>query len=215
MKKINWRYALGEIIIVMIGISLAFALNRWNEGRKENALKKLYLQGLSIDLEKEAAHLMENDSLIRVKISMISNILQQLNENENYKALSGVFEIANVVEFYPENVTYLAMVNSGDMKLIDDFELRKKIEEHYNKSHQNTQNNFERIVNINKEYLGEFFIKEIDYSLLRSGKVDFLEKPILGNILRSLQGAYKLAIKANNDCLNSNKELLEAIKAVN
>ncbi len=28
MKKINWKYAFGEILIVIIGISIAFAMNK-------------------------------------------------------------------------------------------------------------------------------------------------------------------------------------------
>ena len=40
MKKINWRYAIGELLIVIIGISVAFALNNWSASLKENDLFK-------------------------------------------------------------------------------------------------------------------------------------------------------------------------------
>ncbi len=39
--KINWTYALGEIIIVIIGITIAFALNNWAENAKGRKTKKV------------------------------------------------------------------------------------------------------------------------------------------------------------------------------
>lgn len=40
LRNINWRYAFGEIIIVIIGISIAFALNNWAANTKEKRIKK-------------------------------------------------------------------------------------------------------------------------------------------------------------------------------
>jgi len=217
MKKINWQYALGEIIIVMVGISLAFALNNWNENRKEQNEKKLYLQSLVIDIEKEIEHLSQNDSLIKLKLSNINTILELLSKEgkEKFNAAFKVFEVANIVSFYPENVTYLTMINSGDIQLIKDFDLRRKIETHYNQQHRLTKENYERILIINKQYLGDFFVNEIDYAAFNKGQAKFLDNPKLGNILRSLFGSYNLALQANQSCLDSNKALLDAIKYAN
>ena len=29
-----WRYAIGEIVLVVVGILIALSINNWNEGRK-------------------------------------------------------------------------------------------------------------------------------------------------------------------------------------
>lgn len=34
--KLNWKYALGEIALIFIGISLAIAVQNWNEEIREN-----------------------------------------------------------------------------------------------------------------------------------------------------------------------------------
>ena len=52
-KTINWRYAIGELLIVTIGISLAFSLNSWNEYRKENERARVYLINLREDLTRD------------------------------------------------------------------------------------------------------------------------------------------------------------------
>jgi len=40
------RYAIGEIVLVVIGILIALQINNWNERRKEKTLEKEYLAKL-------------------------------------------------------------------------------------------------------------------------------------------------------------------------
>ncbi len=49
MRKYIW-YALGEILLVMVGILLALQVNNWNEQRKNRASAELILAGVSADL---------------------------------------------------------------------------------------------------------------------------------------------------------------------
>ena len=44
------RYAIGEIILVVIGILIALQINNWNESRKLKKIELNYLQRLVIDL---------------------------------------------------------------------------------------------------------------------------------------------------------------------
>ena len=50
-------YALGEILLVVIGILLALQINNWNEYRKERIMEKNYLLAIKTDLEKDTAFL--------------------------------------------------------------------------------------------------------------------------------------------------------------
>ncbi|HPG09374.1 MAG TPA: DUF6090 family protein, partial [Saprospiraceae bacterium] len=44
------RYAIGEIILVMIGILLALQVNNWNENRKDKIIEQEYLNRLQLDI---------------------------------------------------------------------------------------------------------------------------------------------------------------------
>jgi hypothetical protein len=45
------RYAIGEILLVVIGILIALQVNSWNEGRKEKILERNYLRSIKKELE--------------------------------------------------------------------------------------------------------------------------------------------------------------------
>ena len=45
-----FKYAIGEIVLVVIGILIALQINNWNEERKENLKAKGYVEKLINDL---------------------------------------------------------------------------------------------------------------------------------------------------------------------
>jgi len=47
------RYAIGEIILVVIGILITLATNNWNQNRINTGKQQDYLVGLKNDLEKK------------------------------------------------------------------------------------------------------------------------------------------------------------------
>lgn len=211
--KINWKYAIGEILIVIIGISIAYGLNNWSANQANAKQKRQYLDNLVMDIEEEIKQLEENQLAIQGKINDIQIVMPFLGQKQTKRdsIVSKVFALAQQVNFSPENTTYQTLINSGDMKLLNRFELRRQIEEHY-ALHKVVLKNYERIELIHKNYLGDFFIHQLDYQKLAKGNQDFLDKPLLRNIITSIQGAYYLVLRANKQCLESNRKLLNTIK---
>ena len=48
------KYAIGEIILVVIGILIALSINNWNENRKNQLKESLLLNNITEDLEIDA-----------------------------------------------------------------------------------------------------------------------------------------------------------------
>jgi hypothetical protein len=44
-----FKYAIGEIVLVVIGILIALQINNWNEQRKMNAQEQELLEGLEVE----------------------------------------------------------------------------------------------------------------------------------------------------------------------
>lgn len=214
MKKLELGYIIQEIVIVIIGISIAFALNNWKESQADVKLQQRYLDNMAADIQQELELLAINKQEMQAKLELIQKVRPLMSAPNNRKdtVARKVFAIAKSVSFNPVNVTYQTLVNSGDLKLIDDFELRSSIEEHYS-LHKIILRDYERLDNIYKEYLGKFFVYDIDFSAMRQGDFSFLENPLLSNIINSLDGSYRFALQANERCRASNQALLEKIEA--
>jgi len=212
MKK-KLKYAIGEILIVIIGISLAFSLNNWKENRVIRNQKIQYLDNLISDINQEILQLEENQESAKDKILKIKTIKPFLGNNQEQRdtIATKVFELARLIHFSPENSTYQTLINSGDMKLIGKFQVRRSIEEHY-ALHKIILQDYQRIEKIHEKYLGDFFIYHIDFNKLYNGNTDFLDNPLIRNIITSIEGAYYLVLESNIRCLDSNKELLDKIE---
>jgi hypothetical protein len=50
---IYWRYAIGEIVLVVVGILIALQINNWNEAKKTLTLEKRILIALHIEFEEK------------------------------------------------------------------------------------------------------------------------------------------------------------------
>ena len=61
MSKINWRDHLIQLIMVIIGITIALRLNNWGEQQKNSELREKYIASLITGLEHDVAML---DTLI-------------------------------------------------------------------------------------------------------------------------------------------------------
>ena len=211
--KINWRYTIGEILIVIIGITIAFALNNFKDSHQNKKLRTQYLENLRSDIHEEIKQMHTINDTISQKLQDINAIKPYLGseKEERYAVISKVFDIFRIVTFSPENTTYQTLINSGDMKLIDNFRLRKMIERHYNNEHQAVLLDYKRLENIYTTYLGAFLINQIDYQKLREGDFSFMDETVFASIITSIEGSYNLLIAANTRCLESNTALLKAI----
>jgi hypothetical protein len=66
-------YAIGEIVLVVIGILIALQINNWNEKRKSREAVKIAIEGLIADLKKDTLQL-------RIDLGYIDNDLNRIND---------------------------------------------------------------------------------------------------------------------------------------
>ena len=212
MKK-KLTYAFGEILIVIIGISLAFSMNKCADDSKNKTQKKQYLTNLKQDIEEDKAELESNLIQINQKIELSTSLIPVLNSNdpEKQEKLRGLYNIAQLTNFTPKDFTYQALVNSGDLKLIDDFELKKAIEKHYAK-YKTISKAYERQEIINKDYLGDYFIYNTDYDLMRQGKSPFKDEKLLKNMMQAIRGSFIIKKEATELGIKSCDSILKVLE---
>ena len=125
------KYAIGEIVLVVIGILIALSINNWNENRKINKEEVLVLNSLHEDLELAKK---QSDTNIlteqRLKKALIFLINFQSNKSELKKSmdLDSVFNhgLWSLGGDLPVINAYSDYKNTGKIGLIKNKNLRKK-----------------------------------------------------------------------------------------
>jgi len=122
-------YAIGEILLIVLGIMIAIQLGNLNQNRKDS----LREQRILVDLKNEVeSNLNSIDRIIFEKqniISICSKFLESTgkdtvwNQAQNFDSLL-VKTIVSGWKFNPENAVLLELINSGKLDLIKSKELR-------------------------------------------------------------------------------------------
>ena len=77
-------YAVGEIVLVVIGILIALQVNNWNENRKNRIYEKRILNELIVSLSRDLSTLEYNFELHKQAIKSSEIVLNALTENEQF-----------------------------------------------------------------------------------------------------------------------------------
>lgn len=143
-------YAVGEILLVMIGILLALQINNWNEGRKASVTEQVYLIALKGEFEE---NLKEFDRAIAANNTKIEtsfrlekytgSIARDTSETALAELLGASFGIR--VDFNPSMSVLEDLVNSGKLGIISSNKLRQKLSG-WNASIQRIQTQEERTI---------------------------------------------------------------------
>jgi hypothetical protein len=126
------KYAIGEIILVMIGILLALKVNAWNESRKNLISEEEFKIGLKKDLIRDKENIEFCILNIEQKILAHRILTSQLpvSYEANKKSLDSMFKvlIQHLVSFFPVSGTFDTAISSGN---ISNFTNKKLIEKAY------------------------------------------------------------------------------------
>ena len=123
------RYAIGEIILVVIGILLALQLNSWKEEINAKEELKTSMNLMLDDLSQDIAFYDKQIERIGNRILLLSNFTQG-----NYSKID-IEIIPNSVSFnIPNKIygkTYISLKEDRQFNMIKNIELRRKITSYY------------------------------------------------------------------------------------
>ena len=124
------RYAIGEIVLVVIGILIALQINNWNEERKERQVELKYFYNLKNDL---LADLQLIDIIIDLSGTKV-NAAKSVTVKADRDSIGSVYDFSNemqtlifVGEFRPNDNTYEEMKSSGNFSTIGNDDLKLKL----------------------------------------------------------------------------------------
>jgi len=126
------KYAIGEIVLVVIGILIALQINNWNNDRQEHNRKEIIMSELRKDFEynKEQLDYIYNGhhkAMVNLKKAIdMFPILDTANlDSLSYYMTEG--GVLNWFTYNPRNGVINSLINTSSFELIDNQELRSLI----------------------------------------------------------------------------------------
>jgi hypothetical protein len=116
-------YAVGEIILVAIGILLALQVSNWNEEQGNGGKRQLYYAGLIKDLASDVATIDNSKIIYEKQINKANQFKAYLKTQHHHDSLIEKLDTRDqtlIIKDQFSQSTYQAMLSSGDIKLMND-----------------------------------------------------------------------------------------------
>lgn len=166
-------YAIGEIVLVVIGILIALKINNWNDGQNVKLEEVKTYSDVKEQIQQNLEEITKLDSLNHYYKSLYDrgNLIISNKKWESIDTLAYIaMNLSQYSDFHGNDNIYESLVNSGDIKLIKNTEIQKKL--------QNLESTY-RYMNKLEDIQWEIIIKELSPEL--RGVINYsnfhIEKP--------------------------------------
>jgi len=125
------RYAIGEIVLVMIGILLALQVNNWNEVRKSKIKADIFKEKIISDLIKDTLNIESQIGLAKNYKKIIQGyytFFESGNKPIGILIDSAMKVPTPLYRYHPINFTFLGMQSSGNLELLTERESHSLME---------------------------------------------------------------------------------------
>lgn len=132
-------YAMGEILLVMIGILLALQVNNWNVHRQQRQLEISTLLEIKMALAQDTSRVVQVLEELHYRRGIIIGLIDHVEAKKPFDSTMKRSFILGYSAHTPIlakfNKTAFDLLKERGMDIITNPELRRKISEHYNVTH--------------------------------------------------------------------------------
>lgn len=145
-----FKYAIGEIILVVIGILIALQINNWNESVKEKKLENQYYCRILEDLTQDHETIIQQIQSSEPRIKATNQALRLLQDGRPKKgeigdaiglSIRGIYS-----DFQPSNAAFEDLKSGANLNIISDKSIIKALNNYFNRVTV-----IKSIININAE----------------------------------------------------------------
>lgn len=204
-------YAIGEIVLVIIGILIALTINENVKNRNNLELRDLYIIQLNDEASRNINQLNDYKNNTLEMIKDVDTLIQLLvnKEYDNPELSSKSVILFNSNEFYPIMITYENLKSSGDLKLFNDLDLRNSISEPYE-----TFNEIKTAESIDKKaiesYYENFLIPNVSFWDMSTNSKSYAKETYFQNMVL----ARRVTLRQNKDAYEKSIESLIKLKTI-
>ena len=125
------KYAIGEIVLVVIGILIALQINNWKQENKDHKLGEDYLLRIHRDLVQDTIsfrQIIAHNNNLREEIKgLLVTLYNGVDNIQQVQNIGAIYDKALDQVFTPNDNTYKGMISSGALGLVQNLELKEEI----------------------------------------------------------------------------------------
>ena len=209
------RYAIGEVLLVVIGILIALYINTWKQEVDNRKEELYYLKKLKDNFQQDTLNLNLRITILdSSRIGLIGVIHDlKVKKSDGFSNRNGITELIATYGFYPEKSTFDNLTATGKLALVSNSILIDSIHVYYNFINNRVHNWNQAIESYSRNIIAPYIMDKVpvfqdnyseDLELLQTGGVSPLE------LSEDLQLQNMLAFK-----INSIEELQQAYISLN
>ena len=131
-----FKYAIGEIVLVVIGILIALSINNWNEKRRDLNKEQIYLKELRTSLITDSLEIKRILKFNEGKILIVQEFLSIFNSEMNNQQRSNIINknatgFTLYEMFNPKQTTWNNLLSSESLSIITNKNLRNLLMDYY------------------------------------------------------------------------------------
>ncbi len=206
-------YAIGEIILIVIGILVAVEINNWNESRKSNTEIMSVLQLIKDNLKEDKSELELNLRLGNRFVNYWQNVLEK-NPADNEK--SNLINHLGVYDFNSNNSGYLSAIRGNVLSLINNRELINSITAYYElkfREMENRSSAFGRWTLLLNNLIFDLMKKNDNINNIKDKTQAVISAPVFKETLQEMLSTTEDLLEKIGDRIHSSDILVAKIEA--
>ena len=128
------KYAVGEIVLVVIGILIALSINNWNESRKNDLEQALLVKNIIEDLRLDFIHINKSSEQVSNQMNLIDDLISKIFDEKkkiNYDSIG-------LIRFSSDFRPISQRNHSESISTLEDDFIRELIQDYFLKEDQVT-----------------------------------------------------------------------------
>ncbi len=209
--RIFWKSLLTnkafDLLIVVLGVSIAFYLNTLRVSSEQRKAEKFYIENMAVDIDKDIVELEKIGKELQADYDVVVSYVQEYGKGAAVgdSLASVVVAILSLDTFSGNDNAYFSLVNSDGMNTIADAVTRSQVSEYYNQ-YKNLKH-FEEVYADVVFQINSYFSPNMNYTLRKISNRNVLSSDQTKNSLLMVAAQLETGIESYEETLNKAKEL--------
>jgi hypothetical protein len=135
LNSISWKHAIGEIILIVVGVSIALAAEGWRQDRANRVIELEYIEGLIRDLGRDIVSVSNIMDQTQLRAEYGETVIAAYDDEFRPSSPTNLIKAVEYANYfsYPSysRATIEDLMSTGNLRLIRNKEVKEVISVYY------------------------------------------------------------------------------------